>query len=174
MKISFAAEKTLGKLSKWLRILGFDALYDPEVNGEVFFDNVQGGRILLTRTRRVQAKHGSSRLIFIRANDPFDQLCEVINALGLKFEDTRPFSRCIECNVPIEPVEKESIRNRVPDYVWDTQENFQQCGRCRKIFWPGSHAQRSMQRIQRLFESGEREDVIKGDEGKDRHTVDGH
>jgi len=161
MKISFAAEKTLGKLSKWLRILGFDALYDPEVNGGEFIDNVQAGRILLTRTRRVQEKHGSSSLIFIRANDPFDQLREVINALGLKFEDTRPFSRCIECNVSIEPIEKESVRNRVPDYVWDTQENFQQCGRCRKIFWPGSHTQRSMERIRRLFESGVGEKVDK-------------
>jgi uncharacterized protein with PIN domain len=174
MKISFAVEKTLGKLSKWLRILGFDALYDPEVNGGEFFDNVQTGRILLTRTRRVQDKFGSPGLVFIHANDPFDQLREVINALGLKFEDTRPFSRCIQCNVPIEPIEKESVRNRVPDYIWDTQENFQQCGRCRKIFWPGSHTRRSMGRIQRLFESGEREDVIKGDEDKDWHTVDGH
>jgi uncharacterized protein with PIN domain len=167
MKISFAAEKTLGKLSKWLRILGFDALYDPEVNGGEFFDNVQAGRILLTRTRRVQEKHGSSRLIFIQANDPFDQLREVITALNLKFEDIRPFSRCIACNVPIEPVEKKSVRNRVPDYVWDTQENFQQCARCRKIYWPGSHTQRSMGRIQRLFERGEQEDVAEIDQDKD-------
>jgi len=154
MQILFAAEKTLGKLSKWLRILGFDALYDPEINGGEFFDQVRAGRILLTRTRRVQEKHGSSRLIFIHANDPFDQLREVIGALGLKFEDTRPFSRCIECNIPIEPIEKESVRNRVPDYVWDTQENFQQCGHCCKIFWPGSHTRRSMERIRRLFDSG--------------------
>lgn len=161
MKISFAAEKTLGKLSKWLRILGFDALYDPEVNGGEFFDNVQTGRILLTRTRRVQEKYGSPSLIFIHANDPFDQLREVINVLGLTFEDIRPFSRCIACNVPIEPVEKESVRNMVPDYVWDTQENFQQCGRCRKIYWPGSHTRRSMGRIQRLFESGVGEKVDK-------------
>lgn len=167
MKVSFAAEKTLGKLSKWLRILGFDALYEPEINGGEYFDNVQAERILLTRTRKVQKKYGSSRLIFIHANDPFEQLREVIDALGLKFEDSRPFSRCIACNVPIEPAEKESIRNRVPDYVWDTQKNFQQCPRCRKIYWPGSHTQRSMGLIQRLFKNEEQEQVPKGDEDKD-------
>lgn len=161
MQVTFIADRTLGRLAKWLRILGFDTLYDPEAADSRLHDLCRPGSVMLTRTHRVRLKFRSRNLIFIKSNDPEDQLREVIKALNLSQADVRPFSRCLICNTPIEPIEKESIRNAVPDYVWETQNDFRQCPRCRKIYWHGSHTDRSMERIKSLFE------------GLDKHKVGG-
>jgi uncharacterized protein with PIN domain len=150
-EIRFAAEMTLGKLAKWLRILGFDTFYAPNVSGEKLID-IGKGRILLTRTKRIRDMKTAQERIFITSNNPFDQLREVVQTLGLTMKDIHPFSRCIRCNLPIRTVEKKVVRGMVPDHVWETQEVFHTCSRCRRIYWPGSHAHRSRDRIKRLFQ----------------------
>ncbi len=155
MAPSFAAEKTLGKLVKWLRILGFDTLYESDFPNRNFIDFAEQGRIILTRTERVRDQNPSRKLIFITSDQPFEQLKQVIHALKLEKTDTRPFSRCIQCNVLITPIDKASVRYSVPDYIWETQNSFRICHQCSKIFWPGSHIKRSMDLIDTLFqESG--------------------
>ena len=153
MKIRFIAEPTLGKLAKWLRILGFDTIYTPDFTPSRLPQEIPPGRVLLTRTRQVQRNFKSGRFLFINSNDPVNQLREVIRALKISQTDVKPFSRCILCNRPIETVKKESVRNRVPDYVWESENAFRQCRFCNKIYWPGSHAARSQARINRLFEA---------------------
>lgn len=160
MQVTFIADRTLGRLAKWLRILGFDTLYDPEAPDSRLDDQCRPESVILTRTHRVRLKFRSRKHIFIKSNDPEDQLREVIKVLNLSQADARPFSRCIICNTPIEPIEKESVRNSVPDYVWETKNDFQQCPRCRKTYWHGSHTERSLERIKSLFES------------QDKHKVD--
>jgi uncharacterized protein with PIN domain len=91
-------------------------------------------------------------LLFIESDDPPQQLRQVVAALGITFDELRPFSRCLRCNRLIEPVEKWQIRESVPDYVWQTQSAFYRCPDCRKIYWPGSHLELSRQRIRKLFE----------------------
>ena len=146
MKTSFAVEKTLGKLAKWLRILGFDTIYDPDIKNPV-----ESGRIMLSRTKCIEYK--TDRLIFIKSDKPFKQLKEVIKALGIVNEEIKPFTRCIVCNTKIRAVDKNSIRSIVPDYVWENQDFFRACNKCKKIYWHGSHAKRSMEVIKQLFES---------------------
>ncbi len=153
MAVAFAVENTLGKLSKWLRILGFDTISDSGDHGLEFFRSAPPGRVLLTRTRSVKKQIRSDRLLFIQSNDYRQQLIEVIRNLEIRFEDIRPFTRCVDCNQIIESVEKRLIRGKVPDHVYDSHEEFQRCGRCGKVFWPGSHASRVMERIRQLFDS---------------------
>jgi len=148
METNFAAEKTLGKLAKWLRILGFDTVYDP--------DNInpaESGRILLTRTKRIQDEYTTDKLIFIESDKPFKQLQEVIKELGIVKEDIKTFTRCIRCNTEIRTIDKNSIRSVVPDYVWESQDSFKACSKCKRIYWQGSHTKRSMEVIKKLFES---------------------
>lgn len=152
MAVTFATEKTLGKLSKWLRILGFDTR--SEADGEDLAAAGETGRIVLTRTRRRLERLGRERCLFIGSNNPFDQLKEVIGALGLKPDDVRLFTRCLICNDPTEPIEKNAVCDRVPDYVWESCNRFWQCRRCRKIYWSGSHRQRAGQKIADLFAGG--------------------
>jgi uncharacterized protein with PIN domain len=149
-EIRFTAEMTLGKLAKWLRILGFDTICAVNVTGEKLIDKARD-RILLTRTKRIRNMKIEKECIFITSNHPFEQLREVILMKGIAKEDIRPFSRCIRCNTSIRRVEKNAaVRGKVPDYIWETQDTFHTCSHCRRIYWSGSHIQRSRDIINRL------------------------
>jgi len=151
MTAKFTVEATLGKLAKWLRIMGFDARSEPcgSIGSKVA---VFSGRILLTRTRRRFQELQGCPCVFIHSNDPFDQLKEVISGVGLSPHDIRPFSRCLLCNETTEPVNKDAVRHLVPDFVWESHERFCRCRLCQKIYWSGSHTERGMARIASLFE----------------------
>lgn len=149
-ELRFTAEMTLGKLAKWLRILGFDTVYAANVTGETLIYTARG-RILLTRTKRIRNMTIEMERIFITSNHPFEQLREVVLTLGIEKEDIRPFSRCIQCNALIQLIEKNAVRGKVPDYIYETQDTFHTCIHCRRIYWSGSHIQRSHDIIKRLF-----------------------
>ena len=151
-ELCFAAEPTLGKLAKWLRILGFDTSYEPGFSAEKAMDSGRKNRILLTRTERVRDGKLPQEFIFITSNNSFEQLREVIDTLDIIYTDTRPFSRCIRCNTRIQPVDKDSVRWNVPDVIWQTRDIFQICGQGRRLYWPGSHTERSRDIIMRLFD----------------------
>jgi uncharacterized protein with PIN domain len=123
----FIAEKTLGALAKWLRLLGFDTLYEQDDwNGRELGSEKQD-RILLTRTKRIREKNRSRMLIFIESNHPFEQIKQVIQTFGIDQTDVRPFLRCIRCNTPTRKVDKTSLRGKVPDYIWEIHNTFQIC-----------------------------------------------
>ena len=148
MDTHFAVEKTLGKLAKWLRILGFDTIYDSNI-----LDLIEGDRIVLTRTKHILNEHNTDKLLFIESDKAFKQIKEVIITLGIVEEDIRPFTRCIRCNTKIRLIAKDSIRSLVPDYVWENQNSFKTCIQCKRIYWQGSHTKRSIKMIKELFES---------------------
>jgi len=150
MNPSFAVEKTLGKLAKWLRLLGFDTVYEQGLTPETFAGE-RHNRILLTRTRRTWEANAPEDCLLITADRVFDQLKQVIRTLSLHIDDIRPFSRCISCNTPIAPIDKTAVYGRVPDYIWETHERFQHCDQCRQTFWEGSHVDRGMEKIRQLF-----------------------
>jgi uncharacterized protein with PIN domain len=152
--LRFIAESTLGKLAKWLRILGFDTLYEPHVPGREPVDTREGRRIFLTRTKRVAIREDSHNLIFITSNHPFDQLKEVIQALEIKAEDIQTFSRCIRCNTTIREIGRNDVQGKVPDYVWESHDTFHTCDQCRRIFWSGSHIEHSIEIIKRIIKFG--------------------
>lgn len=148
MNTHFAVEKTLGKLAKWLRILGFDTIYESD-----FLDLTKGDRILLTRTKNILNDHNSDKLLFIKSDKAFEQIREVIITLGIVEEDIRPFTRCIRCNTKLTRIAKDCLRSAIPDYVWENQNSFNTCNKCEKIYWQGSHTKRSRELIKKLFQS---------------------
>jgi len=147
--ICFVAENTLGKLAKWLRMLGFDTLYEKEPIAE---KRCEAGRIRLTRTRRVVKQYSPEHVIFIAPDGFFEQIRQVVATLGLTQADIDPFTRCIRCNTPIESIDKSSVFGQVPDYIWETQDGFNRCPRCNRVYWPGSHTAQSLARIRDIFE----------------------
>ena len=152
MPYAFIAEATLGKLAKWLRIMGFDTIYTSTPLTEGFVDTNGENRILLTRTKRVVELSSAQKHIFITSNSPFEQLKEVICAVGIGPKDINVFSRCIRCNIPVHPVDRKYVQGIVPDHIWETHHIFQTCKSCRRIYWPGSHTEHSHEVIKRLFE----------------------
>ncbi len=151
MRLKFATDRALGALAKWLRILGYDTVFESDISSQPFFESLENDRILLTRTRKIQKKIGAYRIVFITSNHLTDQLKQVVDEIGISQADVRSFSRCITCNLPIAAVEKEYVYDRVPDHIWQTHDTFNECSRCGRIYWPGSHAERSRERIKQLF-----------------------
>jgi uncharacterized protein with PIN domain len=152
MALYFAADRTLGKLAKWLRILGFDTTFETDISADLFYEHLGKNRIVLTRTGSIKKQFRAHRLVFITSNYLDVQLKQVIAEIGICPADTRPFSRCIHCNVPIVDADPDDVCGLIPDYIYETHKAFHQCLQCNRIFWPGSHTQRSLERIEHLFE----------------------
>jgi uncharacterized protein with PIN domain len=147
----FAADRMLGKLAKWLRMLGYDTLYSSALSDDRFLELAEQGRILLSRNTRIVDKMASNRLIIVKGNDPKIQLKGLVRLLDLRLDPNDFFSRCMVCNGLIEPVERQDVAGKVPDHIWSGHDSFSECTSCGKIYWPGSHLERSRREIERLL-----------------------
>ncbi|MBW2133110.1 MAG: hypothetical protein JRG88_11355 [Deltaproteobacteria bacterium] len=162
--IRFVAEGPLGKLVKWLRLIGFDTLYEPHIPKGI--RNIASAeRIRLTRTKNSLVFTSVQPVLCIRSDHVRDQLRQVVWETKIRRKDLRPFSRCIRCNSEIHRVDKFEAASRVPDHVWETHETFSACRTCGRIFWPGTHTRRAGRIIDALFgEVSPEEDETKTEE----------
>ena len=151
MQPNFAADRTLGKLVKWLRLMGFDTVFESDATACRFRAFSDSDRIYLTRVRQINLKMPSARLIHIDDDDIESQLKQVVSQLNLKYSMLEPYSRCLRCNDRLAEISRSETFGAVPDYVWENQTAFRQCPGCRRIFWPGSHVDRSRKRLSQLF-----------------------
>ena len=139
----FIADRTLGKLAKKLRVLGIDVFYWGGGNLEgALKAAAAGGRVLLTRSRRVREKTGGPPIHVVEANDPREQILEVLSAFKLRPEADQFFSRCLMCNEALVPIPKGEAEGKVADFIHRTYDSFHICPRCHRIYWPGTHFQR--------------------------------
>ncbi|MCG6982634.1 MAG: Mut7-C RNAse domain-containing protein [Deltaproteobacteria bacterium] len=148
----FVADRMLGKLAKWLRVLGYDVVYLRKASEGEILQKLQAGRTLLTRNRRAQKWRGKGNVFIVKGNDPKIQLREVVKGLGLPELDAVIFSRCLGCNRTLDPVKRETVREEVPDYIYQKHEEFYRCNDCGKVYWHGSHAVRMRQQLQKMLE----------------------
>ena len=138
----------LGTLARWLRILGYDTVYDNRIEDQEILRRCRAEhRIALTRDRRLTKRGQLPRHLLIESEQLFDQIREVLQFIGEKPDPTLVLTRCLECNVPLEAVEKEAIRPRVPPYVFQTQSRFKRCPCCQRIYWGGTHQQNIYQHL---------------------------
>jgi uncharacterized protein with PIN domain len=151
MGYCFAADRTVGKLAKWLRILGFDTIFESDISNQAFYEHLEDERILLTRITKIRDRSAVKKLVFIDADNVYEQLRQVIGELAITHENIRVFSICLHCNSPIVGVNKQIIYGRVPDYIWETHDEFSTCRLCDRIYWSGSHMERILEVIERLF-----------------------
>jgi hypothetical protein len=146
--MKFLADRTLGKLARKLRVLGFDALYWRGGNlGGAMETARSEGRVLLTRSRKVREKTEGLSLVVVEANDPKDQLMEIIRKLSLETGPEKIFRRCLLCNEELRPLDREEAEGRVPDFILQAYKAFHACPRCRRIYWPGTHYERMKQEM---------------------------
>lgn len=130
----------LGKLARWLRLLGYDSLY-LKLNDDstLTYIALRENRVLLTRDRqlikRKIIKEGKVRALLIKSNNVEGQIKEVNKVFELKLQ---PRAFCPFCNVRLASVLPEEVFSRVPPYVYLTQEAFLACSSCQRIFWPGT------------------------------------
>ena len=151
-QISFVADQTVGKLAKWLRILGFDVRYEPELPNRSKVRDISKKRIWLTRSRSHYQNEIEAKILRLCSDDALQQLSEVVTALDLDLKAIKPCSRCIRCNLPTTAIDKAAVFGKVPDYVWETQARFHQCDRCQRIYWPGSHYKRIKTTVSKVMQ----------------------
>jgi uncharacterized protein with PIN domain len=151
-RVRFVLDVHLGKLARYLRLMGFDSLYRNDFSDEELasVSSVES-RILLTRDRGLLKRNAVTHGYCVRDAQPKRQLLEVLQRFDL-FRSIHPFERCLLCNGPLEATEKEKIQHRLLPGTRRHFEEFRICPVCYQIYWKGSHHDRLEQFIQRVVQ----------------------
>jgi hypothetical protein len=143
----------LGRLAKWLRIAGFDVLYSNRyTDDELVHLSREEGRVLLSRDTRLLIRRSVRDFIFLESDGIQEQIRQIFLATGTV---SLPglLSRCLECNTLLIQTARESVRDQVPAFVFETQRQFKSCPNCRRIYWAGTHRQAVLHTLNRLLGS---------------------
>jgi uncharacterized protein len=137
--VRFVVDGHLGRLARYLRMLGFDVSFRAEAPDEELARVAAGERrVLLTRDAGLLKRRLVTHGYRVRESSPRRQLAEVVRRLDLP-RAIAPFTRCLVCNHLLEPVSKDEILPELPPRVREAQRTFSRCPCCRRIYWPGSH-----------------------------------
>lgn len=152
MERKFIADAMLGRLARWLRVMGCDVEYFPEIgDAELEERSCRSGRLILTRdTLLIRRRRVRDNCFFVVGDHYRDQVRQVVRAFAID-----PFvgflARCLECNEPLRDLDGKSAEERVPPYVFATQERFQVCPACSRIYWGGTHRERMRAELQEIL-----------------------
>ncbi|MFP3927700.1 MAG: Mut7-C RNAse domain-containing protein [Desulfobacteraceae bacterium] len=147
MKERFVVDSMLGRLAKWLRILGYEAIYRPSYRrGELEGLLSQEGRRLLTRSSENMRRFPDS--VFIISDHVGEQLKELVDSGVVRVEVDRIFSRCPECGERLIKPDPCTARESLPEYVYIHHvQDLEACPSCGRYFWQGSHKQRMLEQL---------------------------
>jgi uncharacterized protein with PIN domain len=149
----FLADAMVGKLARWLRILGYDTAYDVRWDdNELARMSRAQGRILLTRDVELSQRQGL-RALLVHSQLLEEQLAQVVAECDLALDN--PFTRCPNCNAPLEEAGRFEAQGSVPPYILSTQADYRFCPECDQFYWPGTHWQRMRRRIAALSCQGD-------------------
>ena len=144
----FVADTMLGTLAKWLRILGYDTAFCPQIDdSDLVRQSRAEERILLTRDTGLRERKGL-HVLFIAGDALEEQLAQVLRAFDLRTD--KPFSRCPVCNTELEDVPKGDAWGQVPPFVFQTQDEFKLCPDCNRFYWRGSHWRNMLSKVEKL------------------------
>jgi len=147
----FLADCMLGKLARWLVILGYDAAFatGAETDDLKLLERAKAeGRIFLTRDTRIPEIQGLRKLVLPEPG--FEtQLKRVLRETGLKADPARFFTRCTLCNAPLDEVAREEVVSEIPEKVLELDTAFFRCPKCRRLYWSGSHVERTLCKLRK-------------------------
>jgi hypothetical protein len=132
----FVCDVMLGKLAKYLRILGFDAVYAASPSALDRCRVHDGDRILLTRRK---GPSGFATTVRISSEIAAEQLREIKALVKPAIAASAVFSRCIECNVTLIEADIADVEPHVPEFVYHHYAHFKMCPSCKRVYWEGSH-----------------------------------
>ncbi len=150
-QVSFLCDPNLGRLAKWLRIMGFDTVYLRRWDAHLVDEALSSGRIVLTRKRAMARR---TNCIVVLSDHIREQLAQVDREFDLGTH-ARWFTRCNICNETLICVKPENVKDLIAEYVYATQKEFAQCPRCSRIYWKGTHPDKSRDTITQIIASRE-------------------
>ncbi len=146
----FILDSHLGKLAKYLRMSGFDTLYENNYSDDAIRTIAsQQSRIILTRDRDLLSSRQVTHGYYIRNINSKEQLLEVFIKFDL-YSQINPLSRCLICNSNLSPIDKKDLAEDIDEETKKIFNEFYQCPSCNKIYWKGSHYDRMMNFLQSL------------------------
>jgi uncharacterized protein with PIN domain len=150
--VRFIADSMLGALARWLRLLGHDVAYAPDIDDDALIDQaISESRVLLTRDTHLLQRHRRPQTVFIRNDDLASQLRQVHAEQSLPVREADFLTRCAECNGVLAEADKESVRGSVPPHVFAAHERFLRCPGCHRVYWAGSHLPSLRDRLRKLL-----------------------
>ena len=143
----------VGKLARWLRILGIDVVYESSLDDHELVALARSEkRVLLTRDHPLASSSDVPPRLLIVSEDFREQLRQVVKTYNLDPTEA-VFTRCMDCNSVLEPLSPENARDQVPPYVFSTQTRFKRCPRCDKVLWGGTHRDQMQRMLDSIFGS---------------------
>lgn len=151
--LKFIVDNNVGKLAKWLRIMGYDTLFFNGSNdSRMVAIALAEERVILTRDTQIMKRRvvtsGRLQAILIQSDEPEQQMHQVIDSLHLDCQ-SKPFTMCLECNQPLMEKSKQQVKDLVPPYVFQTQNQYMECPKCHRIYWRGTHWQRMTEKLKK-------------------------
>jgi uncharacterized protein len=146
----FVADGHLGRLTRNLRLLGFDVAYPKNADDRQLLEVMaHENRALLTRDRRLLMHRIVRQGYYPRSQNADEQTIEVIRRFDLS-KLIEPFTRCLRCNAPLEEAAKADIIDKLEPLTKIYYNQFRRCPDCKQIYWSGSHFPKLQKRIQEL------------------------
>ena len=147
----FIADRMIGRLARMLRLLGYDTLYQPELDPAGLAELARrDDRIILTRGETRLRFPGATNVFSVRTEHPPDQLREVVAEFSLD-PKSGLWTRCTVCNGRISAVAKQEVKDQVKPKVYEIYSEFYRCAGCGRVYWRGSHVERILKNLSTLL-----------------------
>ncbi len=148
--MKFITDGMCGGLARWLRLIGYDTLYfNTRRKIDIIRTAEKEKRIVLTKDKKLASSYPEF-VFYIEGENTYQQFREVVKKFNLEIKEENLFKICSICNTKLQDIEKEKVKNLVPEYVYNNKEKFSICKKCNKIYWEGDHCRYIKERLKTL------------------------
>lgn len=140
-EMKFMVDAMFGRLARWLRMSGYDALYEKDASDAKMIEAAKKeGRIIITRDRNLyqKANREGAKIIFLAGRDFLTNLKLLEAEHGLEFKAEPELARCAICNGELEKISADEAGKKMSNFELPSGELWK-CSKCGKIYWKGAH-----------------------------------